>query len=455
MRITQKINLLTTGWMLLILILINIVVFVLFMKTTVNMEEDLAIQKAGDIVQNIRDNDKREEIERELKNNLTAHSYIRIIKPDGQVLYEVTNEKELAKKVKAKFVYTQQAERRTLRIEEKEKQVLIVRVPMQNVPQFNGSIEMGEELEGLETRKDLLLWILGVSTLLAVILSLLSGRWLSNIIMRPISNMINTMEDIEKSGVPKKITIHNDTKDELQTLANTFNRMIDRLEKNFEKQSQFVSDASHELKTPLTVIKSYANLLRRHGLEDREMVEEAIEAIHLEATRIQKMTETFLEVASLEREMELEMSMVNLVSLCHSILKQMKDVYKREINLHFEESVVLIHGDELKLKQVIIILLDNAIKYSIDKIDVFLEKKDHTIIIRVKDYGIGIPQEEIENIFERFYRVDKARSRETGGSGLGLHIAQRIMQLHKGEISIKSKEGAGTEVIVVLPSQFN
>jgi two-component system, OmpR family, sensor histidine kinase ArlS len=164
------------------------------------------------------------------------------------------------------------------------------------------------------------------------------------------------------------------------------------------------------------------------------------------------MTETFLEVASLEREMELEMSCVNLVSLCQYILKQMKDVYKREVHLHFEEPSVLINGDELKIKQVIIILLDNAIKYSHDKIDVFLEKRNHHAIIRVKDYGIGIPPEEIENIFERFYRVDKARSRETGGSGLGLHIAQRIMKLHKGEISIKSKEGAGTEVEVVLPS---
>jgi two-component system, OmpR family, sensor histidine kinase ArlS len=452
MRITQKINLLTTAWMLLILILINIVVFILFMKSTVNMEEDLAIQKASDIIQNIRNNDQPVEIERVLKNNLTAHSYIRLIKHDGQVLYEVTNETELSKKVNGKFVNKQEAERRTLRIEEKEKQVLIVRVPIKDIPQLNGSMELGEELEGLETRKDILVWILGVSTLLAVLLSLLSGRWLSNIIMRPISNMINTMEDIEKSGVPKKINIHNETKDELQTLANTFNRMIDRLEENFEKQSQFVSDASHELKTPLTVIKSYANLLRRHGLEDKEMVEEAIQAIHLEATRIQKMTETFLEVASLEREMELEMSCVNLVSLCQYILKQMKDVYKREVHLHFEEPSVLINGDELKIKQVIIILLDNAIKYSHDKIDVFLEKRNHHAIIRVKDYGIGIPPEEIENIFERFYRVDKARSRETGGSGLGLHIAQRIMKLHKGEISIKSKEGAGTEVEVVLPS---
>ncbi|WP_042461952.1 sensor histidine kinase [Neobacillus dielmonensis] len=453
MRITLKINLLTTAWMLLILILINIIVFILFMKTTVNMEEDAAYQKAKDIIANLHDNAAPDQIQRELTNNLTVHSYIRIVQPDGKTLYEVTNEKGLSKKIKGKFVSTQEAERRALVLEKKEKQVLIVRVPVKDVPDLKGSLEIGEELEGLETRKDILLWILGISTLLAVILSLLSGRWLSNIIMRPISNMINTMEDIEKSGVPKKITIHNETKDELQTLANTFNRMIDRLEENFEKQAQFVSDASHELKTPLTVIKSYANLLRRHGLDDKEMVEEAIQAIHSEATRIQKMTETFLEVASLEKDIELEMNVVNLVSLCQSILKQLKQVYKREMILHFEQSPILITADELKMKQVIIILLDNAMKYSNDKIEVFLEKNDQNAIIRVKDYGIGIPQEELENIFERFYRVDKARSRETGGSGLGLHIAQRIIKLHKGEINIQSKEGSGTEVELLLPAR--
>ncbi|MBB6447171.1 sensor histidine kinase [Bacillus benzoevorans] len=454
MRITLKINLLTTIWMLFILILINIVVFILFMRTTVNMEEDRAFQKAGDIVKDIRADAASEQIESNLKNNLTAKSYIRILKPDGKILYEVTNEKKLAKKVKGKFVQTGEAERRAFRIEEKEKQVLIVRVPLENVPHLKGSMEIGEELEGLETRKDILVLILGVSTILAVILSLLSGKWLSNIIMRPISNMINTMEDIERSGVPQKITIQNDTKDELQTLANTFNRMIDRLEENFAKQSQFVSDASHELKTPLTVIKSYANLLRRHGLENKEVADEAIQAIHSEATRMQKMTEAFLDVASLEKEVKLDIDVVNLVVLCQTILKQLKEVYKRDITLHFMQSPILILGDELKIKQVIVILLDNAIKYSNDRIDVFLEKNDVHAIVRVQDYGIGIPEEEIENIFARFYRVDKARSRETGGFGLGLHIAKRIMKLHKGEIKMNSKVGAGTEVELILPASL-
>jgi signal transduction histidine kinase len=312
-------------------------------------------------------------------------------------------------------------------------------------------LEIGERLIGLETRKEILRGILVFCTILAALLSLLGGRWLANMIMRPISNMINTMEEIEKSGIPKTIAIQNKTKDELQIMGRTFNRMINRLQENLEKQKQFISDASHELKTPLTVIKSYANLLRRQGFQNKEIAEEAIQAIHLEATRIQKMTETFLELATLERESVLEIHEVNLVSLCQSILKQLKDVYKREIKLHYNEYPIVINADELKIKQVFIILLDNAMKYSNDKIEVFLEKNEQYAIIRIKDYGIGIPQEELETIFERFYRVDKARSRETGGSGLGLPIAKSILKLHKGEIKIKSNEGFGTEVELFLP----
>jgi signal transduction histidine kinase len=373
------------------------------------------------------------------------------MQPKNEVLHEVTNDLKLSKKMKGKYTITKQTQTRLISAESGEEQVLVVRVPINNGNQIKGSLEIGERLIGLETRKEILRGILVFCTILAALLSLLGGRWLANMIMRPISNMIKTMEEIEKSGIPKTIAIQNKTKDELQTMGRTFNRMINRLQENLEKQKQFVSDASHELKTPLTVIKSYANLLRRQGFQNKEIAEEAIQAIHLEATRIQKMTETFLELATLEKESVLEIHEVNLVSLCQSILKQLKDVYKREIKLHYNEYPIVINADELKIKQIFIILLDNAMKYSNDKIEVFLEKNEQYAIIRIKDYGIGIPQEELETIFERFYRVDKARSRETGGSGLGLPIAKSILKLHKGEIKIKSNEGFGTEVELFLP----
>jgi signal transduction histidine kinase len=415
------------------------------------MEEDLQYQKAGDIIKDIDSFDTHSDINRELKDYLTSHSYIRIIQPHNKVIHEATNDSLLSKKIKGKYTESNQAQTHLLSTKNGEEEVLIVRVPINSGTQVNQSLEIGEQLIGLETRKEILRAILGFSTILAAFLSLLGGRWLANIIMRPISNMIKTMEEIEKSGIPKTITIQNKTKDELQILAKTFNQMIHRLQESMEKQKQFVSDASHELKTPLTVIKSYANFLRRHGLQDQQMADEAIEAIHSEATRIQKMTETFLDIANLEKENVLEISEMDLVSLCKNIFKQLKAAYNREITLHYEKSPIMIPADELKIKQVIIILLDNAMKYSKDKIDVFIKRNDQYALVQVRDYGIGIPPEEINNIYERFYRVDKARSRETGGSGLGLHIAKSIVKLHKGEIRISSKEGEGTKVELFLP----
>ena len=317
--------------------------------------------------------------------------------------------------------------------------------------QITATLEIGEKLLGLELGKDILLSILVFCTVLGGVISLLGGKWISSMMMKPVSNMINTMEDIEQSGIPKRITIQKDTKDELQKMVETFNRMIGRLEANLEKQKQFISDASHEIKTPITVIKSYADLLRRRGIQNEEITLDAIETIYSESTRIQKMTERFLDLANTDLENSLDIKYIPLLSICENIVIQLKEAYQREIIIHCKQHSLMVLADELKLRQTIIILLDNAIKYSTEKIDMYLEENEHFTIIKVKDYGIGIPEVEINNIFERFYRVDKARSRATGGTGLGLAIAKNIIKQHKGKIEVKSSEGKGTEVTLYLP----
>ncbi|MFK9090189.1 sensor histidine kinase [Bacillus salipaludis] len=453
MKITTKINLITTAWILVVLIAVNAVVFFSFMKITVNMEDNALIQKAGQLIKELNQHDTPAATKAQLTPYLTPHSFIRIIQPGGKVTHQVTNDTHLAAKIKPQFASEKGTTRSTIRLNNQEEQIAIVRVPIHADGQVIGTLEFGEKLKGLELGKDLLLSILAFCTFLGAVLSLLGGRWLSNLIMRPISTMINTMEDIEQSGIPKKIVIQHETKDELQKLAVTFNRMIERLESNLEKQKQFISDASHELKTPLTVIKSYADLLLRRGIQNKEVAHDAIESIHSEATRIQRMTERFLDLADTESGNLLETKPINLTALCENIRKQLKSAYKREIDLHYQGDSITVIADELKLKQAIIILMDNAIKYSSEKIDVYLEKKEPFTVIRVKDYGIGIPESEIGNIFERFYRVDKARSRETGGTGLGLAIAKNIIKQHHGEIKVRSTEGVGTEVELYLPKR--
>ncbi|MBT2657302.1 HAMP domain-containing histidine kinase [Bacillus sp. ISL-18] len=451
MKITTKINIMTTAWILCVLVAVNAVVFFSFMKITINMEDQELYQRANSLIKDMKLNPSSVLIKEQLTPYLTGHSFIRMVPPGSKVTNEVTNDKPMAAKIKPKFVRKKEAERKTVMQKNGEEQILIVRIPIHSNDGMTTTLEMGEKLSGLELAKDVLLSIQISSTILGALLALLGGRWLSNLIIRPISNMINTMEEIEQSGIPKKIVIQHETKDELQKMAVTFNQMIGRLEENLDKQRQFISDASHELKTPLTVIKSFADHLLRRGIRNEADALDAIETIHSEATRIQKMTERFLDLADTESGNHLETKSLDLVALCQNTIKQLKSAYKRDIDLHFAAPAIMVKADELKLKQAIIILIDNAIKYSTDKIEVYLMVNELNTVIKVKDYGIGIPEYEIKNIFERFYRVDKARSRETGGTGLGLAIAKNIMKQHRGEIKISSTEGKGTEAELFLP----
>lgn len=451
MRITTKINLLTTAWIVCLLIVINFMVFFLFMETTINMEKNIIFDKADQISKESDIGKTSVNIETVLHNSLVENSFIRIILPENKVMAEVTNDKNLAKKIKAEYVNKKEIKTLVIMGEKGEEQVLVANVPIQLGSQGSVCLQISERLLGLELRREILRIILISSTIFAAVLSLIGGRWLSNLIMNPIFSMISTMNKIETSGSMMKIDMQKGTKDELYTMVMTFNKMIDRLQDNMEKQKWFVSDASHEFKTPLTVIKSYANLLQRQGFQDEAMARDAIRAIYTETTRIQKMTETFLDLANLDNSFELNDT--DLVSLCQSTIDQLKTVYGREINLSCADFPIIVPVDEFRIKQLIIILLDNAIKYSSDRIDCFIEKDDQRIIIGIKDYGIGIPQEELGNIFERFYRVDKARSRETGGSGLGLHIADTIVKLHNGKIEITSNEGEGTLAKIIIPTK--
>jgi two-component system sensor histidine kinase ArlS len=446
MKITTKINLLITAWLVLILLVVNTIVFFSFMKMTVNMEEDLMLKKVHEILKKNPVSYSLTVDEGRLRSYLSSHSYIRLVNQDSKVITQVINESDL-NRIKPKFSKVEKSELKAFN----ESQNLVVRVPIIKDHKVIGTMEMGERLTGLESRKDILLSVLGTITGISMILSLLAGRWLSNVIMKPIVNLIKAMENIEQSGVPKTIIVENETKDELQKMTNTFNRMIEKLQENTEKQRQFISDASHEIKTPLTIISSYSNLLRRHGLENKEIVKEAIESIYSETNRIQSLTQSLLSLAESEHIKNIEWQSVDIVALCQTISRQLQVVHNRSIQIHTSSPSLFINGDELKLKQVMIIFVDNAIKYSKDDIHIFIEKDDRNAILRVKDRGIGIQAEEIENIFERFYRVDKVRSRETGGTGLGLSIAKNILNLHNGSIKIHSEVNIGTEIEIELP----
>ncbi|NLH97233.1 MAG: cell wall metabolism sensor histidine kinase WalK [Clostridiaceae bacterium] len=222
-------------------------------------------------------------------------------------------------------------------------------------------------------------------------------------------------------------------------------------------RKEFVANVSHELRTPLTSIKSYSETLLDGALEDRETAEHFLTVINSEADRMTRIIRDLLQLSSLDYQQTKwnfeKMSLVDLVKSCVERMRIEVDARRQTIECYVLNEIPEIEGDYGRLEQVAFNIIGNAVKYTPEggNITVYVGRIYNDVYFKVTDSGIGIPEEDIERIFERFYRVDKARSREMGGTGLGLSIAREIIEAHKGSINISSKVGVGTEVTVRLP----
>ncbi len=220
---------------------------------------------------------------------------------------------------------------------------------------------------------------------------------------------------------------------------------------------EFVANVSHELRTPLTSIKSYTETLLDGDLEDLEIAERFLKVIDAETNRMTRLVKDLLQLSSFDnKQMKWNMNEVSFVDIVKSSVNKMEieaKNKKQELECYVIEDIPKVRADKDRMEQVIINLISNAIKYTPDngKISVYVGNNSNEVYANVKDTGIGIPEEDLPRIFERFYRVDKARSREAGGTGLGLSIAREITQAHGGTMLINSEVGKGTEVTVKLP----
>lgn len=220
---------------------------------------------------------------------------------------------------------------------------------------------------------------------------------------------------------------------------------------------EFVANVSHELRTPLTSIKSYAETLLDGAMEDRETTEKFLGVINSEADRMTRLVKDLLQLSRLDnRQMQWnihEICFVELVKSCVDKMQMEAGNKQQALECFVIGEIPCIKADHDRIEQVVLNIISNAIKYTPDdgKITVYIGKTHSEVYMKVVDTGIGIPQKDLPRIFERFYRVDKARSREMGGTGLGLAIAREIVEAHSGFITISSEAGNGTEVVVKLP----
>lgn len=301
--------------------------------------------------------------------------------------------------------------------------------------------------------------VIGAVAILLFLISVLTiyvrGNYLTRKTFRLLDEFIEKANNISSQNLNLRLNVSNST-DELIELSMTFNRMMDRIEKAYDKQKQFVSDASHELRTPISVIQGYARMLDRWGKDDKEILHESIEAINKESKNMQDLVDKLLFIARNDKDtMVLIKDKFNFSELMEEMVRDTKMLEtKHNIESHVEPDII-INGDRDRIKQALRIFVDNAIKYTEPggNITLKLEKEEGYAVAAVIDNGRGIPEKDLPNIFDRFYQVDAARERDKGGHGLGLSIARIIVLRHGGRIKVASKMGAGTRFRVFLPME--
>ncbi len=307
-------------------------------------------------------------------------------------------------------------------------------------------------------RSIFLYWILVAALLLAdayrMLYFVLKRKRLLKNVLAPIRDMTELAATLSANNLSNRINIAG-TKNELQDLAIVINSMLDRIETSYNSQKQFVSDASHELRTPIAVIQGYANMLARWGKSDPAILDEAISAISQETESMKQLVEELLFLARHDKKtLLLETIRFDVLDVAAEVQSEAAMVTPENTFLLSPSDHVEIEADRKMIKQVLRILCDNAIKYSPKggTITIGVAKTDTGCTLSMSDQGIGIAKEELPKIFERFYRSDSARKSETGGHGLGLSIARIIVMGHGGQLRVRSKVGAGTTFFVDLPT---
>jgi heavy metal sensor kinase len=281
------------------------------------------------------------------------------------------------------------------------------------------------------------------------------GYWLSRRALAPVDALARTARTISGHNLSSRLEqLH--TGDELQRLSDTLNEMLGRIESAFQRITEFTADASHELRTPIALIHTEAELALRRSRDEAEY-REALRHILLEAERTANLIEELLALARADSGGEaLDIHPIDLLPALRESAAKWKQVAALR-NLQFEEHLggqrLPVIGDENALRRLVDILLDNALKYtpSPGKVTLSAGEENGRVVVSVEDTGMGIAPEDQARIFERFYRVDKARSRELGGAGLGLAIAQWVVQTHKGSIEVESEMGKGSVFRVEIP----
>jgi len=287
-------------------------------------------------------------------------------------------------------------------------------------------------------------------TVMFALLAFSTGVYLlSSQVLRPLERVTYAARSITGQQLDRRVPVP-ESDDEMRELAVTLNRMLGRLQESFESQRRFTADASHELRTPVTAITGHVNYLVRRTRPRPDQLE-SLDVIRREADRMGKLVNDLLELARADAGFTIEREPVNLIDVANDVVVDLEPIEAADVTLHAAAPVLEVDGDARRLKQVVLNLVQNATQAGATHVRIEAREEDDRAILEVSDDGPGVPQEALPHLFDRFYRVDGARSTRGNGSGLGLAIVKWIVTQHDGEVDVASKVGEGTLFTVSLP----
>ncbi|SFF79778.1 Signal transduction histidine kinase [Halobacillus alkaliphilus] len=447
MKLANKIHIYTTVLFAALLLLIIATIYFSSKNIMFNSDVEQARAEAEQILSGVGDNQGEAKASDLLRAYVPPGGMVEVVSPNGQPdVTVIGGSGELLAKQESEF---HQGEVNKVQIIN-DTPYAFISIPIVWTNGEVAALQLTESMKATSDNLEVLGIVLVAVSILTVIPLFFSARLLSNLITRPITSLIQTMNDTQSSGRFQRIELPRKSKDELYQMTETFNQMMNQLEANYEKQESFVSNASHELKTPLTVIESYSSLLKRRGKEDEDLFNESIEAIHSETQRMRKLTQQMLLLAKQDEKWKLDMEVHSLTTILQSTANSFEKAYQREVSIEVVNEIELM-TDQQKLKQLLYIFMDNARKYSEDQIDIRIKEAQGKAVIQITDHGIGISNDHLDKVFDRFYQVDEARSRKSEGLGLGLSLARELAQVLEADISLTSERGKGTTASILLP----
>ncbi|WP_107839118.1 HAMP domain-containing sensor histidine kinase [Metasolibacillus meyeri] len=437
----------------------NVVQYVFVENWMINQEKKQVEQKMSDVLNGILEReagftqDELPKIRSYLDKQNQNNQMIRIIDQHGNKVIAVSQG------IPEEWVNPIQRTKTEITItEESGHALLVMRSPI-TIHAFNGTIEIIKNIDAFKKMADALLRVFILSGIGIVILSGLAGGLLARQLLRPLQSMADTMRDVESKGLQERMIVP-DKEDEITALMRIFNKMMDQVELSFHRQSQFVEDASHELRTPIAIMDGHMSLLLQWGKDDPKILEESLNISYYELTRLKSLVQDLLTLTGMEKAsdepieatLQADLRILQIISQLEQLHPQF--TFETAFSGFKNREVLIAEGH---LEQLMLILLDNAMKYSTAGSPISVTGSIHGdyAVFVVKDCGIGIPESDLPHIMDRFYRVEKTRNRKLGGTGLGLAIAKRLVDRYNGSITFQSKEGMGTTVTISFTSRLH